>query len=70
MKLEARKVKLFYGIVSDFFVTSLVGYLLFLWLDRAYNQCISNYFSLNIILGLVLLSGIMTAVLRGILAKK
>ncbi|MDD5627272.1 MAG: hypothetical protein PHW01_04675 [Patescibacteria group bacterium] len=70
MKLEVGKAKLFYAIVSDFFVISLVGYLFFLWLDRAYNQCISNYFSLNIILGLVLLSGIMTAVLRGILAKK
>ena len=70
MKLDIKKVNLFYVIVSDLFVISLVGYLLFLWLDRAYNQCISSYFSLNIILVVVLLAGIMTAVLRGILAKK
>lgn len=70
MKLDIKKVNLFYVIVSDLFAISLVGYLLFLWLDRAYSQYISNYFSLNIILVIVLLSGIVTAVLRGILAKK
>ena len=70
MKPEAKKLKLFYAIVSDLFVISLAGYLLFLWLDRAYSQCISNYFSLNIILVVVLLSGILVAVLKGILAKK
>ncbi len=61
--LSHERVNLFYAILSDLFVISLVGYLFFLWLDRAYNQCISNYFSLNIILVIVLISGILTAIL-------
>ena len=53
--------QLFYNIIQDLFVISLIAYLVLLWLDSAFSQYVSDFFSLNIILAIVLGAGILTA---------
>ena len=54
------KSKIFYTLIYDLFLISLLFYLVFTWIDRAYQRYISDYFSLNIILVIVLFSGFFT----------
>jgi len=67
-RLPARQAKLtrklFYQIIYDLFIIAFVFYLIFIWIDRAFKDYISQYFNLNIVLVIVFVAGFFTVIHR------